>query len=100
MWKISKIAKNTYRITQNEYFIEFKADCELEINLDSFDMSKDGVIFIPHSCMTPNEENPIIGNAYIYNGYTCINRVLISVIILNSNVNNPKRYLDSYFACF
>ena len=53
MWNIDKLSEPyTYLAHEDQKYIKFKTDDTfngLEIDVSSFDMTKDGVIFIPNS---------------------------------------------------
>ena len=69
-----------------------------EINLDSKDMSKDGIIFMNELFPTLTSENPIIGVAYVYEDHTCIEHFLVEAIIDSDNFTEAKRLIEHYFS--
>lgn len=98
MWNIVSLDNNVFRITQNDRYVEFKAIYDKAINLNSKNMSKDGVVFISQSYPTPEDDTEaVVGKALEYKDGICIQDKLISVSILKSNINNPKACVESFF---
>lgn len=100
-WIVEKITKNHYKATSDDgHFIEFKLD-EIFENYDviidnSHDMSSDGIIFFNKPYPTPDEDaNPIIGEAYFYKGTKCTKMELVGAIVIDSDIPNPKGFLET-----
>lgn len=79
-------------------YVKFRVDDVFEgkdILVNSFDMSNDGVIFIPDkSFPTPDEDlGCIIGRARLYEQNKFIEEKLVGVTIIDSNLDDPKTTL-------
>lgn len=103
MWNIDKLSEPyTYLAHEDQKYIKFKTDDTfngLEIDVSSFDMTNDGVIFIPNSGFPRYEDDDfaIIGFVRLYDGNVFLKEVLIAVYVLDSNVENPLDKLQMMF---
>lgn len=98
MWSISKLRDNLFRITKNDLYIEFKVMYDKLVNLCSRDISEDNVLFIPHAYVTPNDDEILIGDVFEYDGRTCTTNNIVEVKVTEANVQNPKLYIENFFA--
>ena len=90
-WNISRINKNRYKVTNNEIFIEVQLSTNFENDPEILlagtqDMSCEGVIFYPILYPTEDNESPIIGEAYLYEGLKCVNKDLVRAYIVDTNI--------------
>lgn len=93
-WNIDKIDPNHYLATKDGFFFEFLLSTKWtnapEILFDkSHNMSKDRIIFYPLIYPTPEDDNAIVGEAYMYNELECIDQDLVTASILRTNI--PER---------
>ena len=98
MWSISKLRDNLFRITKNDLYIEFKVMYDKLVNLCSRDISEDNVLFIPHAYVTPNDDEILIGDVFEYNENKCVTNNIVEVKVTETNVQNPKLYIENFFA--
>lgn len=91
-WNIEKIDPNHYLATSNGFFFEFLLSTKWtdnpEILFDkSHNMSKDHIIFYPLTYPTPeDDQDAIVGEAYMYNELECIDQDLVTASILRTNI--------------
>ena len=101
-WNIYKKDHNTYVLTHDGYFINFKLkhtfSKDYSINIIDKTMSNDSVIFIKNIHETDDKNSCCIGSAYKYNYTDCEEESLIDAKIISSNISDPKKYLEGYFA--
>ena len=96
-----------YRDTfsENDDYVKFRVEnpSDIEILLDSLDMSKDNAIFLPRVMSTPEDEFEfaIIGDVFVYSMNRCIRREFVGVHLLDTNLKSmvdAKRFVEHYFA--
>lgn len=91
-WNIEKIDPNHYLATCNGFFFEFLLSTKWtdnpEILFDkSHNISKDRIIFYPLTYPTPEDDNDaIVGEAYMYNELECVDQDLVTASILRTNI--------------
>lgn len=97
---------NTYELWSDKWgCIKFKIDIKERVNLLNEDLSEDNVLFIPFPRLTPEDcPYPIIGDLWFYEGKKIVKKItaIEATIIKSSLINKqdePKDYLESYFAC-
>lgn len=98
------IKKNDfYRIVNDDKIADFKLYlpdeyADKDINITSKDMSNDNIIFMNNLFATPDEESPIIGEAYVYENHKCINHFLVGTTIISDNFIEAKQLIENYFS--
>ncbi|MBQ8218164.1 MAG: hypothetical protein IJZ79_02560 [Bacilli bacterium] len=101
-WNIIKLDKNHYKIidVHTNNYIEITLSTDLSNNPellfnDTRDISDDNVIFCPNAYPTPNNDQPIIGEAYLYENRKCIEKSLVIANIVNTDIpDKAKTYIE------
>ena len=70
---------------------------DVEINIANTDMSRDNIIFMKELYPIPQENIVVIGTAYRYDYFVCIEDSLVDVEIIDSNIDNPKSIVESFW---
>ena len=101
-WQLINCGFGAYMLVSSEGSIKLEIESDynnLEINISSKDMSKDGVIFINNIYQTPSDESrAIIGDIYIYSNKRCSAQGLVGVKILSATVQNPKEVVEDFWS--
>lgn len=97
-WDIIKLNKNHYKIidVHTNNYIEITVSTDLANNpelllTDTRDMSDDNVIFYPNVYPTPINDQPIIGEAYLYENRKCIKKSLVIANIVNTDIPDKAK---------
>ena len=103
MWNIDKLSEPlTYLAHEGQKYITFQIDDTfngLDIDVSNYNMTDDGVIFIPNSGFPRYEGDDftIIGFVRLYDGNVFLKEELIAVHVIDSNVENPLDKLQMIF---
>ena len=100
-WELSKLAKNHYKMTKDDKYIEFVISSDLVGNPEilfeePMNISEDNVLFIPETLPTLDEDPyAIIGSAFRYDGRKCVEHSLVDAKVIDTNVTgDAKRYVE------
>lgn len=94
-----KIEGNTYHYETSDDFIDFELCVpefgDVQLNLNN-DISEDNVLLIPQVYPTLDGEDPIIADAYLFNGKKCIRKGMVTAKILDTSFEfaDAKRILE------
>lgn len=88
--KIAKVEKNVYKITRNNEWVIGKFPIDYSIDLNN-NISEDNIIFIKNVRPIPEEDTTYVmaGDCYRYEDNKCVERFIIGMDIIDTNVDLP-----------